>query len=77
MRKFFICDDCVSTKSTCNFDVLDVETKEEAIGTAQLAWDRLGAHDQKDRDAFELMYGEIDDAGIPWLDEAETITKFK
>lgn len=63
MEKWYLVDDCESSKAACFEEVLSAETQEDAITEARLVWDRLTLHDQRDRDEFFVGYADTDEDG--------------
>ena len=53
--KYVVIDDCTKKGGFVDDMVLDTTNGVEAIKSAELAWSRLTAHDQKRRDAYYLL----------------------
>lgn len=60
MKKWYIEDDCGTEIWT---DEMKAQTKEEAVEELRSSWNRLTAHDQKRRNSFRAVCGELGEDG--------------
>lgn len=70
MKRYVIFD---TKNGDCFNDILDTEDREKAVDIFRREWAALSAHDQKQREQFELVYCEVDEDEIPDLETAEVI----
>ena len=61
MKKWYLIDECESGTWT---ELLDAETKEEAIFKAKAAWERLSDHDKKRRASFYICLASVDEDDV-------------
>ena len=53
------------------------ETEQDALKAADNQWSHLTARERKEREMFEVMYGEIDEDGCFDLNTSTTIKSYK
>ena len=63
MRKWYLIDDCISSKAEVFETELKATVKNEAIQEAKEIYNRLSDHDKKLRDEFYIGHFETDEDG--------------
>ena len=61
--KWYIEDDCTSKAAAIWTEEMKATTKTEAEDELRKAWNRMTAYEQRRRDSFRAVYGELDEDG--------------